>query len=128
MFVFFLFRLLPLVWHCYLGSILAFNIEIRNSYNLWTKPLNQVRLTYEQFIYVLYLGLVVYISFVMNKKKIWFWFWKFWFWFLHLFISSFNVISCFTWVLLIETISHWFYSIFCFNRVLWWFSVNKSIV
>ena len=49
------------VWHCYLGSILAFNIEIQISYNCWTKPLNQLRLIYEQFIYVLYLDLVIYI-------------------------------------------------------------------
>ena len=55
------------VWHCYLGSILAFKIEIQISYNLWTKPLNQLRLIYEQFIYVLYLDLDVYIYFVMNK-------------------------------------------------------------
>ena len=55
------------VWHCYLGSILAFKIQIQISYNLWTKPLNQLRLIYEQFIHVLYLDLVVYISFVMNK-------------------------------------------------------------
>ena len=55
------------VWHCYLGSILAFNIEIQNSYNLWTKPLNQLRLIHEQFIYVLYLDLVAYISFVVHK-------------------------------------------------------------
>ena len=32
------------VWHCYLGSILAFNIVILISYNLLTKPLNQLRL------------------------------------------------------------------------------------
>ena len=37
------------VWHCYLGSILAFNIQIQSSYNLWTKPLNQLMLIYEQF-------------------------------------------------------------------------------
>ena len=49
------------VWHCYLGSILAFNIEIQISYNCWTKPLNQLRLIYKQFIYVLYLDLVIYI-------------------------------------------------------------------
>ena len=55
------------VWHCYLGSILASKIEIQVSCNLWTKPLNQLRLIYEQFIYVLYLDLVVYVSFVMNK-------------------------------------------------------------
>ena len=56
------------VWYCYLDSILAFNVEIQISYNLWTKPLNQPRLIYEQFIYVLYLDLVVYISFAMNKS------------------------------------------------------------
>ena len=55
------------VWNCYLGSILAFNIEIKNSYNLWKKPLNQLSVVYEQFIYVLYLHLVGYISIVMNK-------------------------------------------------------------
>ena len=55
------------IWHCYLSSILAFKIEFQISYNLWTKPLNQLRLIYEQLIYVLYLNLVVYISFVMNK-------------------------------------------------------------
>ena len=32
------------VWHCYLRSILAFNIEIQISYNLWIKPLHQLRL------------------------------------------------------------------------------------
>ena len=41
------------VWHCYLGSIPAFNNEIQISYNVWTKPLNQLRLIYGQFIYVL---------------------------------------------------------------------------
>ena len=38
------------VWHCYLGSIVVFDISIQNLYNLWTKPLNQWRLIYEQFI------------------------------------------------------------------------------
>ena len=56
-----------MVWHCYLDSILAFNIEIQVYYNLWTKPLNQLMLIYEQFIYVLYLDLVVYIPFAMIK-------------------------------------------------------------
>ena len=55
------------VWHYYLDSMLAFKIEIQISYNLWTKPLSQLRLIYEQFIYVLYLDLVVYITFVLNK-------------------------------------------------------------
>ena len=54
------------VWHCYLGSILAFNIVILISYNLWTKPLNQLRFIIET-VYVSYLELVVFIYFVMNK-------------------------------------------------------------
>ena len=67
MFVFFYLGCYLSVCHCYLGSILPFNIEIQICNNLWTKPLNQRRLIYEQFIYVLYLDLVLYISFVMNK-------------------------------------------------------------
>ena len=53
----------------YLGCYrsVAFKIDIQISYNFWTKPLTHVKLIYEQFIYVLYLDLVVYISFVMNK-------------------------------------------------------------
>ena len=37
-------------------------IEIQISYNLQAKPLNKLRLIYEQFVYVLYLDLVVYMS------------------------------------------------------------------
>ena len=47
----------------YLGCCLS----LWHCYNLWENPLNQLRLIYEQFIYILYLDLVVYISFVMNN-------------------------------------------------------------
>ena len=42
------------VWHCYLGSILAFNAEVQISDNLWTKPLIQLKL----IIWTVYLCLI----------------------------------------------------------------------
>ena len=60
------------VWHCYLGSILAFNIEIQISYNLWIKPLHQLRLTILIFFldlcFIPRFGCIyIYISFVIKK-------------------------------------------------------------
>ena len=47
-----------LVWHSYLGSILAFNVEVQISYNFWVKPSIQLRL----IIWTVYLCFIPRVS------------------------------------------------------------------